>query len=273
MRIISFLRAIIFISFTLSEVYAQVLPAPRNGDIYVIAHRGAHIGIPENSLAAYQKAIDLGCDFVEIDVRTTKDNQYVSVHNSTIDAYVEGKSGKVNDMTLAELKQLDIGIRIGKQWKNTRIPTFEEILQLCQNRIGIYLDLKDADPAGLVAIIQKYNMEKQIVWCIWGSEHKTIMDIKYECPKCIPMPDPGEEKNLEKVMVAYQPNVVASMMSNYTASFGKAVHERGAIVFVDDSENYPDKLKQEWNKMIKWKVDGIQTDRPEELIKFIQGKY
>ncbi|MFP6616763.1 MAG: glycerophosphodiester phosphodiesterase [Candidatus Hydrogenedentota bacterium] len=46
---------------------------PRNGGIYVIAHRGAHQGIPENTLEAYQKAIDLGCDFVEIDVRTTKD--------------------------------------------------------------------------------------------------------------------------------------------------------------------------------------------------------
>jgi len=51
-----------------------------------------HNGIPENSLAAYQKAIDLGCDFVEIDVRTTKDGRFVSVHNSTIDSYVEGKN-------------------------------------------------------------------------------------------------------------------------------------------------------------------------------------
>ena len=73
-------------------------------------------------------------------------------------------------------------------------------------------------------------------------------------------------------MVAYKPKVVASMMRHYTPSFGEAVHERGAIVFVDDSENFPDKLRQEWGKMMKWKVDGIQTDRPEELIEFIQGK-
>jgi|GEM_PF-3563182 len=51
--------------------YSQ-LAAPKNGNTYVIAHRGAHVGIPENSLPAYQKAIDLGCDFVEIDVRTTR---------------------------------------------------------------------------------------------------------------------------------------------------------------------------------------------------------
>lgn len=257
-------------SICIQAVYAQgILPAPRNGNVYVIAHRGAHIGIPENSLAAYQKAIDLGCDFIEIDVRTTKDNQFVSVHNSTIDAYAEGKTGKVRDMTLVELKQLDIGERIGEEWKDTRIPTFEEILKLCQNRIGIYLDLKDADPSELIEIIKKYKMEKHVVWYIGGSAHKTMMDIKYHCPDCIPMPDPNEEKNLEKVMVAYQPNVVASVMRFYTKSFGDYVHEKGAFVFVDDSQNFLDKLHKEWAQMIAWKVDGIQTDEPEELIKFL----
>ena len=76
------------------------LPPPKNGNTYVIAHRGAHEGIPENSLPAYQKAIDLGCDFVEIDIRTTRDKQFVSVHNSSINAYVDGKSGNVKDMRL-----------------------------------------------------------------------------------------------------------------------------------------------------------------------------
>jgi glycerophosphoryl diester phosphodiesterase len=62
------------------------LRAPRNGNVYVVAHRGAHDGVPENTLAAYQRAIDMGCDFVEIDVRTTRDGVLVSIHNSTIEA-------------------------------------------------------------------------------------------------------------------------------------------------------------------------------------------
>ena len=134
--------------------YSQ-LPAPKNERTYVIAHRGVHTGIPENSLPAYQKAIDLGCDFVEIDIRTTSDHQFVSVHNSTIDAYVEGITGKVKDLTLAELKALDIGAKVGEKWKKTRIPTFEEILRLCQGKIGIYLDLKEVDPEALLPVIRK----------------------------------------------------------------------------------------------------------------------
>ena len=130
---------------------------------YVIAHRGAHIGIPENSLAAIQKAIDLGCDFVEIDTRATKDGRIVSVHNATIDQYVIGKTGKVKDFTLTELKQLDIGEKIGSEWKNTRIPAIEDILQLCRGQIGIYLDLKEPLVTELIRIIHKYNMERDII--------------------------------------------------------------------------------------------------------------
>ncbi len=92
-------------------------PKPRSGKIYVIAHRGAHVGIPENSLPAFQKAIDLGCDFVEIDTRATKDGKIVSVHNATIDQYVSGETGRVKNFTLAELKQFSIGEKTGPEWK------------------------------------------------------------------------------------------------------------------------------------------------------------
>ena len=130
---------------TIEREPVKVLPAPRHGGVYVVAHRGAHIGIPENTLAAYEAAIDIGVDFVEIDLRTTQDGRIVSVHNKEIDSYVtNGMQGLVSEMTLDQLKQLDIGSRISPQWSDERIPTFEEILELCKGRVGIYLDLKDA---------------------------------------------------------------------------------------------------------------------------------
>ena len=68
-------------------------------------------------------------DFVEVDIRTTKDGRFVSIHNDTVDAYVDGVSGRVKDFTLPDLRALDIGIRHGQQWKGTPVPTFEEILE------------------------------------------------------------------------------------------------------------------------------------------------
>lgn len=260
--------SLLLLTISSFELFSQgIIAPPKNGTIYVIAHRGAHIGIPENSLPAYQKAIDLGCDFVEIDVRTTKDNQFVSVHNSTIDAYVKGKTGKVRDMTLAELKKLDIGKKIGEEWNGTRIPTFEEILKLCQGKIGIYLDLKDADPEALIEVIRKYQMEQSIVWYIPAFFHKTLMEIKQNCPTCLVMPDPGAEQNIEKVVVAYQPKVIASDMEHLSKSFVEKTHKNHAMIFVDDDENDPEK----WEKIIGWETDGIQTDQPEALLNYIKS--
>ena len=254
----------------LGHCYAQNgLPKPKNGSTYVIAHRGEHNGIPENSLAAYQKAIDLGCDFVEIDVRTTKDGEFVSVHNATIDAYVVGKKGKVKDYTLSQLRSLDIGIKVDEKWRDTKIPTFEEILALCQGKIGIYLDLKEADPKALIPIIKKYVMEEAIVWYLPASAQKELMDIKTNCPECLIMPDPGKKRNIKKVLNTYEPKYMASDMGHISKSFVRQLHANEVKVFVDDDEDDPKKWHQEWSKLLSVGVDGIQTDQPQALIEFI----
>ena len=239
----------------------------KNG-IYVIAHRGAHQGIPENSLPAYQKAIDLGCDFVEIDVRTTKDNKFVSVHNSSVEGYAEGAKGLVRNMTLSELKTLDIGARYGEQWKNTLIPAFEEILQLCQGKIGIYLDLKDAPVPELMEIIRKYNMEQDIIWYIPANYLMELKETDKLFGKSFPMPDPGSEKNLENVLLTVKPSVIATDMGVLSQSFVATAHKYGAKVFVDEKEG----TKSEWEKIIGWGTDGIQTDKPFELIEHLNQK-
>ncbi len=236
-----------------------------NNKIYVIAHRGAHQGIPENSLPAYQKAIDLGCDFVEIDIRTTKDGKFVSVHNSTIDNYTTGKKGNVKDLTLAELKSIDIGEKLGDEWKNTRIPTFEEILQLCKGKIGIYLDLKDAPVAGLMTIIRKFDMEKDIIWYIPYRYLMNMESVDTLFGSSFIMPDPQNEKNLKPMFEKLNAGIVATDMGELSEHFVNVVHINGAKVFVDEKEA----TIVEWKKIIDWKTDGIQTDNPAGLIEFL----
>ncbi|MEI8114638.1 MAG: glycerophosphodiester phosphodiesterase family protein [Bacteroidia bacterium] len=243
-------------------------PKPRNGSVYVVAHRGAHVGIPENSLPAIQKAIDLGCDFVEIDTRVTKDGRIVSVHNASVDAYVVGTKGKVNDFTLEEIKKLDIGEKTGPDWKNTRIPTIEEILQLCRGQIGIYLDLKEPLVPELLRIIHKYDMERNIIWYIPASRMEIIKQLKTLCYQCIPMPDPGPEKNIQEVVTQIHPRMLASDMGQLNESFVKTAHANRLKVFVDEEKGTP----AEWEQIIQWGTDGIQTDNPAALIKFLKNR-
>ena len=239
----------------------------KNG-IYVIAHRGAHIGIPENSLPAIQKAIDLGCDFVEIDTRMTKDGRIVSVHNAFVDEYVIGKTGKVKDFTLEEIQKLDIGEKTGADWKNTRIPTIEEILELCRGKIGIYLDLKEPLVPELLQIIHKYDMERDIIWYIPASRMEIIKQLQNLCPDCIPTPDPGPEKNIKEVVAQVHPLIQASDMGQLTESFVKTAHAGNAKVFVDEKKGTP----EEWQQIIDWGTDGIQTDDPAALIEFLKKR-
>lgn len=263
---------LILSGFTTSETYSaqkkNQLPKPKNGNTYVIAHRGVHIGIPENSLAAYQKAIDLGCDYVEVDARSTKDGVIVSVHNSTIDAYVKGITGKVNDFTLEEIKKLDIGSRVGPEWKDTRVATMEEVMQLCQGKIGIYLDLKEPLVDELVEMIKKYDMEQDVVWCIPSRRMDAILKVKELCPDCIPMPDPGDERNVISSIEKANPIVIAPVMGDFSETYVPKAHARGVKVFLDENKGG----EKEWEWILNLGTDGIQTDNPEALIEYIKKR-
>ena len=242
----------------------KVLPAPRHGGVYVVAHRGAHIGIPENTLAAYEAAIEMGVDFVEVDLRTTQDGCVVSIHNKEIDSYVtDGRRGLVSEMTLEQLKQLDIGSRIGPQWSGERIPTFEEILELCKGKVGIYLDLKDASVDKVVSIVNKWGMARQVLWYADSDELERVAEL---CPECILMPDPGPEENLPKVIERFEPLVIAAVWRHYSRSFAAKCHQAGAIVIVDESGPAC------WKDALAWSTDGIQSDRPAQLIALLERR-
>jgi glycerophosphoryl diester phosphodiesterase len=264
---------IVILTLLLSDASGQnsesksVLALPRNGT-YVIAHRGAHKNIPENTLAAYQKAIDLGCDFVEIDTRTTSDGKIVSMHNATVNEYVKGASGKVSDFKFDEIRKLDLGAGFGPEFKGTTVPSFEEILKLCKGRINIYLDLKAASIADLVKIIRQYKMERNIIWYIPANRVTEINRLAEECPDCIVTPDPGKEDNLDQVVALLKPCIIATDIGSLTESFVIKAHRGNALVFADEEKGTED----EWAKMIQWRTDGIQTDDPEGLIRFLKAR-
>ncbi len=242
------------------------LAPPRHGGVYVVAHRGAHEGIPENTLAAYRRAIELGCDFAEVDVRVTKDGRLVSVHNATIDAYTEGAKGPVSGFTLAELQALDIGSRAGPDWKNERIPSMDEVFTLCAGKIGIYLDVKDPKSLpDLLALVRKHGMERSALWYTGVPQQRLV---QRECPECLPMPDPGPENNLPALFERLDrpPRIIASVMKYCSASFVATAHARGAIVITDESS------KDDWATLIEWGNDGIQTDHPAELIAYLNSR-
>lgn len=108
----------------------------------VIAHRGACGHAPENTLAAFRKAVALGATFVETDLQLSRDARFLAIHDETVDRTTNGRGG-VRDLTLAELRRLDAGSWFGSEFAGERIPTLEEILEFGKkNDVVFYLELK-----------------------------------------------------------------------------------------------------------------------------------
>src|SRR5580692_4117295 len=97
--------------------------------VVAISHRGEHLQRPENTMPAFEEAIRVGADFMEVDVRTTSDGKLVLSHDSTVDRCTNG-TGKVAEMTFDQIEALDAGIRRGPVFAGVKVPTFDQVLDL-----------------------------------------------------------------------------------------------------------------------------------------------
>ena len=108
----------------------------------VIAHRGASAYAPENTRAAFERAIAMGADMIETDVQLTRDGELVLIHDAMVDRTSDGQ-GPVADHTLAELRALDVGAWFDPAFAGERIVTLDELIDEFLPRIPACLEIKD----------------------------------------------------------------------------------------------------------------------------------
>ncbi|MER2116321.1 MAG: glycerophosphodiester phosphodiesterase family protein [Solibacillus isronensis] len=124
-----------------SQSFAEEPTIGERKQVSNVAHRGATAYSPENTIAAFNLAVDMKADYIEIDVQRSKDGELVLIHDTTVDRTTDG-TGKVGDLTFEELRSLDAGSWKGEQFAGEPIPTFEEILDLYRGKVGILIELK-----------------------------------------------------------------------------------------------------------------------------------
>ena len=112
----------------------------------VVCHRGACRFAPENTLASLERAIDLGAEVVEFDVRASKDGVLYVLHDATLNRTTDG-NGRVSDLLSSEIDELDAGSWFSAEFAGERVPRLEMFLDACRGRIGTCVDIKEADPA------------------------------------------------------------------------------------------------------------------------------
>ena len=133
------------------------------GGVLNFAHRGASHDAPQNTLAAFRLAREMGADGVELDVQASKDGEAVVIHDFTVDATTDGQ-GAVKDKTLAELKELDAGSWFDARFAGERIPTLEEVLVGVGHQLLLNIELKTKAFANtdlvaeMVRLIEDHNL-------------------------------------------------------------------------------------------------------------------
>ncbi len=117
--------------------------------MWIVAHRGASGHAPENTLAAFRRAVELGVTFIETDLQLTRDTRLVAIHDDTLDRTTNGH-GPVHRLTRAEVRELDAGSWFGPQFAGERIPTIQEILAFArESDVIFYLEIKPGNTWGV----------------------------------------------------------------------------------------------------------------------------
>jgi len=217
-----------------------------------VGHRGAKAYEPENTIRSFKKAIELGVDAVELDVRKTSDGKLIVIHDSNVEKTADGE-GEVCELTLGEVKELNLE-------KGEKIPTLDEALDFLDGKVKILIELKESGyEEEVLGLVRDKGLNEQVV----------IVSFKEDVLKRIRALDSNIEtgfiyaryrKPLEKA-VELKTDYILPLYHFTHSSTVKKAHEMGLKVIV-----WTINKKEDVEKFVRKGVDGISSDYPDILI-------
>jgi glycerophosphoryl diester phosphodiesterase len=237
----------------------------------IIAHRGASAVAPQNTLAAFRKAMELGADGVELDAQLSADGVVVVIHDFTVDKTTDG-TGDVATKTLAELEALDAGARFAPQFAGERIPTLAQVFETLEGKLLVNVELKDFNPrrsalaALVVEVVRKHAMERRVLSSSFNPF--ALRAVKRLAPE-IP------------AGLLYAPHLAVYLRRAWLAPFvpHEARHPQSSMVTAQTMKWYRTRGLRvnawtvdepaEMRRLIALGVDGIITNKPDVLCRIV----
>lgn len=231
----------------------------------IFAHRGASYHCPENTMASFMKAAQLGADGIELDVQLSSDDIPVVIHDVTLHRTTSGY-GNVSNKTVVELKTLDAGGWFSQAYRNETIPTLNEVLIWAKNtKLIVNIELKSRGLETVLEekvceLIKKHQFqERVIISSFWKSSLEKIKqrNAKLQTALLIEKPFQDSISFAKKLHVeAIHPNY-----KNCTKTYVDAAHSQHLRI-----RPYTVNDKKKMAKLFQWNVDAIITDRPDKAI-------
>jgi glycerophosphoryl diester phosphodiesterase len=227
-------------------------------------HRGALRYAPENTPPAFEKAIRLGADFVEFDVRTSKDGSFFLLHDGSLDRTTNG-TVEIEETQSQEILKLDAGSWFSKQFAGLRVPTFEDFLKEFSGRVEFYCDAKDIPPQELAKALDRHGMANRTV--VYQSVDY-LAELREIDPRIRSLPPLGDPKDIEATHARFEPYAFDTSWGILSKELIERCHGLGIKVFSDAMGGHD--TVEDFIQAIDWGIDLIQTDRPLVLLRAVE---
>jgi len=234
--------------------------------VRIIAHRGVMQRAPQNTLQAAREAIALGLDYVEVDLRTTADGCLIDMHNDSVDATTNG-SGLARELRYAEIRALDAGSWFAAEFKGAHVPLLGEVLALAKDRIGIYLDWKDAAAEPVVRLLQAFDMTRDV---LVHADEETSRQVRALDASVPLMPGADGADEVRRLAATLCPEAVEVSWRWFSEEALSACHEAGMLCATSLACDRGDTDEEMW-RAVAAGVDLIETDDPERLLRVLES--
>lgn len=252
------------------------LPVSNNDDFVVIAHRGASEYAPENTHSAFQLAIDMKAEMMELDVSLSKDGIPVVIHDETVDRTTEA-SGLVSNFTLEELRQLETGAWFSDKFAGEPFPTLAEVLAYTKDKIAVNIEIKteavtnDAK-GGIVEksleIVKAEGLENQVIFSSFDYRvMKHLEELAPEISKAI-LYEKSQSGNKKP----------SELVREYSVDAFNCSHKQLSDTWVEDLTSnkipffiYTVNDESKMKEVISKGASGIFSDKPDVLKEVVEN--
>jgi len=238
----------------------------------LLAHRGASAYAPENTLAAFQLAMQQGAHGVELDAKLSADGEIVVMHDASVDRTMEGR-GKVNELSLAALREFKAGGRFSDRFPNERIPTLVEVLETLGSRALINIELtnystsRDGLPELAADLVEKMDLQATVLFSSFLPANLKRVRHKLPQARVAILALPGLAGWPGRGWLGRQaaPDIVHPHHSDITPGFVRQEHARGRRVHTW-TVNDPRAARA----FLLMGIDGLISDDPPAMLQVME---
>ncbi|HET7029463.1 MAG TPA: glycerophosphodiester phosphodiesterase family protein [Candidatus Limnocylindrales bacterium] len=245
----------------------------------IIAHRGHSIEVPENTLEAYRRAVELGVEMIECDVNRTRDGELVMIHDWTLDRTTNG-SGRVEELTLAEVRALDAGSRFDPSFAGIRVPTTAEALDFAREAgVLMCFEVKGETPAHFRRVAEElvdlFVAKDALGWAFMSSyDHEALAAAKAKVSELMLAPErlPDDVPAVLPEAIRQAEALGAEALQNHwryvTSELVDGLHEREIAIWT-----WPTTEDEGIIRSLDAGVDGVMGDDVAAMVRLVGERF